>query len=117
MQTLAFACEQVYNKAPEFIDALDQALRNHRWKVFKRMRQQLYASHPNEQTLPWIREQILGHDDYSELEYHYEFQIMIRKASEHFGPRLLNKDEQKTILMPLSVDLRKKIFENGWGAI
>jgi hypothetical protein len=115
MQTLAFACEQVYNKAPEFIDALDQALRNHRWKVFKRMRQQLYASHPNEQTLPWIREQILGHDDYSELEYHYEFQIMIRKASEHFGPRLLNKDEQKTIFDAILSGPSKEDFRERMG--
>lgn len=97
VQTLTYACEQVYDKAPESIDALDQALRNHRWKVFKRLRQHLYASHPNDQTLPWIREQILGHDDYAKWEHHYEFQLMIRKASEHFGPRLLSEDERKGI--------------------
>lgn len=97
VQTLTYACEQVYDKAPESIDALDQSLRNHRWKVFQRLRQHLYASHPNDQTLPWIREQILGHDDYPKWEYHYEFQLMIRKSSEHFGPRLLSEDEQKDI--------------------
>ena len=97
VQTLAYACEQVYNKAPESIDALDQALRNHRWEVFKRLRQYLYALHPNERTLPWVREQILSHDDYSKWEHHYEFQLMVRKASEHFGPRLLSEDERKEI--------------------
>lgn len=97
VKTLIYACEQVYDKTPESIDALDQALRNHRWKVFKRLRQQLYASHPSAQTLPWIREQILGHDDYSKWKHHYEFQLMIRKSSEHFGPRLLSEDERKEI--------------------
>jgi hypothetical protein len=97
VQTLTYACEQVYDKAPESIDALDQALRNHRWKVFKRLRQHLYASRPNDQTLPWIREQLLGHDDYSKWEHHYEFQLMIRKASEHFGPHLLSENEKKGI--------------------
>lgn len=97
VHTLTYACEQVYSKAPESIDALDQALRNPRWKVFKRIRQRLYALHPNNQTLPWIRELILGYEDYSWNEYHYEFQLMIRKASEHFGPRLLSEDESSAI--------------------
>ena len=93
VQTMTYACEQVYDKAPESIDALDQALRNHRWEVFKRLRRHLYASNQSDQTLPWIREQILGYDDFSKKEYHYEFQLMIRKASEHFGPQLLSEDE------------------------
>ena len=97
VHTLTYACEQVYNKAPESIDALDQVLRNQRWMVFKRLRQQLYASHPNDQTLPWIRELILERSDYSKWEHHYEFQLMIRKASENFGPRLLSEGEQSTI--------------------
>ena len=98
VQTLTYACEQVYDRAPESIDALDQALRNHHWRVFQRLRQHLYASHLNDQTLPWIREQILGHDDYPKWEYHYEFQLMIRRASEHFGSRLLSEDERKGII-------------------
>lgn len=97
VQTLTFACEQVYENAPESIDALDQTLRNHRWKVFERLRQHLYASHPNDQTLPWIREQVLGHGDYPKWEHHYEFQLMIRRATEHFGPRLLNEEERRGI--------------------
>ena len=95
--TMAYACEQVYEKATESIEALDQELRKHHWKLFKRLRQQLYASHPNEQTLPWIRELILEHGDYPKWEHHHEFQLMLRKASEHFGLRLLSENERSTI--------------------
>jgi hypothetical protein len=98
VQTLTYACHQVYDKAPELVEALDQALRNHRWKVFKRLRQHLYASDPNDQTLPWIREEILAHQDYGGREHHYEFQLMIRRASEHFGSRLLSADELTRII-------------------
>jgi len=115
VQTLTYACEQVYDKAPEFIDALDQALRKHRWKVFKRLRQHLYTSHPDDQTLPWIREEILDHIDYSKWEHHYEFQLMIRKASEHFGPRLLSEDEQKRILLAILSGPSKEDFRKWTG--
>lgn len=115
VQTLTYACEQVYDKAPESIDALDQALRNHRWKVFKRLRQHLYASHPNDQPLPWIREQILGHDDYPKWEHHYEFQLMIRKASEQFGPRLLSEDERKVIFDAILSGPSKEDFREWMG--
>lgn len=98
VQTLTYACEKVYDKAPESVEVLDQALRNHRWKVFKRLRQHLYASHPNDQTLPWIREEILAHQDYGDREHHYEFQLMIRKVSNHFGPQLLSADERTRII-------------------
>lgn len=97
VQTLTYACERVYLKAPHSIDALDQALRNHGWEVFLRLRQHLYASFPNDRTFTWIRQQILGHNRYSRWGHHYEFQMMIRKASEQFGYRLLSEDEQKKI--------------------
>jgi hypothetical protein len=115
VQTLTYACKTVYDKAPESIDALDQALRNHRWKLFKRLRQHLYALHPNDQTLPWIREQILGHDDYSKWEHHYEFQLMIRKASEYFGPRLLNENERKAIFDAILTGPAKEDFRERMG--
>lgn len=115
VQTLTHACEQVYDKAPESVDALDQALRNHRWKVFERLRQHLYASHPNDKTLPWIREQILDHDDYAKCEYQYEFQLMIRKASEHFGPRLLGEDERKDIFEAILSGPPKEGFREQMG--
>lgn len=112
IHTLTYACEQVYVKVPGSIEALDQALRQKRWKVFKRLRQLLYASHPNEQTLPWMRELILGHENYSKWEHHYEFQLMIRKACEHFGPSLLTEAERSAIFDairsgPSQVDFRE----------
>lgn len=97
VHTLMYACEQVFDKVPDSIEALDQALRNQRWKVFKRLRQHLYALHPDYQTLPWIREFILGHQDYSKWEHRYEFQLMIRKASEHFGHCLLSDAERTAV--------------------
>jgi hypothetical protein len=115
VQTLTYACEQVYSKAPESIDALDQALRNHRWRVFKRLRRHLYALYPNDQTLPWIREQILGRDDFSKSEHHYEFQLMIRKASEHFGPQLLSEDERKSIFDTILSGPSKETFREWMG--
>lgn len=115
LHTLTYACEQVYKKAPESIDALDQALRNQRWKVFKRLRQQLYASHPNDQTLPWIRELILDHDDYSKREHHFEFQLMIRKTSEHFGPRLLSEGERSAIFDDILSGPSKEDFREWMG--
>lgn len=98
VHALSYACKQVYANAPESINPLDQELRNPRWRVFKRLRQQLYASNPNDQTLPWIREQILDHDEHSKFEYHYELQLMIREAVEHFGHDLLSQDELREIV-------------------
>lgn len=114
VHTLTHVCEQVYEKTPESLDALDQALRNQRWKVFKRLRQFLYSSHPNDQTLPWIREEILGHDGYSKWEHDYEFQLMLRRASEYFGPRLLSDEEQNEVFDailagPSNIDFREWI--------
>ena len=114
-QTLTYSCEQVYDKAPECIDALDQALRNNHWKLFNRLRQLLYASHPDDQTLPWIKEQILGYDDYSKWEYHYEFQLMTRTASEHFGPRLISEDERKDIFDAILSGPSKEAFREWMG--
>ena len=97
VHTLTFACEKVYEKSPELIEELDRALRNQRWKVFKRLRQHLYTLNPNEQTLPWIREFILEYKDYDKWKYGYEFRQMIHKACEHFGVSLLNEKERTTI--------------------
>ena len=97
VQTLIFACEQVYEKSPDSIVVLDKVLRNQRWKVFKRLRQHLYAQYPNEQTKPWIRELILGHEGYHLWEHRYEFQRMIRRACKHFGEKLLTEAERAQI--------------------
>ena len=95
--SLTLACEQVFEKAPNSIVVLDKILRNQRWKVFRRLRQHLYALNPTEQTKPWIRESILEREDYSRWDHHYEFQQMIRCACEHFGAELLTEKERALI--------------------
>ena len=97
VRTLTFACEKVYEKAPESVSALDQALRNQRWDIFTRIRQHLYALHLTEQTKPWIRELILTHKDYAKWQHHFEFQRMIRLACERFGADLLTRVERERI--------------------
>ncbi|MCE2437791.1 MAG: hypothetical protein J4F39_00025 [Candidatus Latescibacteria bacterium] len=97
VQTLTFACEKSFERESESIEALDSALRDHGWDVFKRIRQHLFALYPNPQTLPWIRKVILKHPDYGRWEHHYEFQRMIRSACEHFGAQLLTEDERSLI--------------------
>ena len=97
VRTLTFACGKVYEQSSESVSDLDKVLRNQRWKVFKRLRQHLYALYPNEQTKPWIRELILKHGDYARWEHHYEFQRMIRSACEHFGVELLTEEERTQV--------------------
>ena len=54
--TMTFACERVWDKDAASTNDLDNHLRNRRWKIFRRLRQHLYALHPNQQTKAWIRE-------------------------------------------------------------
>lgn len=97
VHSLSFACQQVYEKRPNSILELDNALRGKQWRIFKRLRQHLYAQFPSEQTKPWIRELILEHEDYHRWEHRYEFQLMIQSACEYFGAALLSKEERKHI--------------------
>ena len=93
VHTLRFACEQVFEKSPESITSLDDALRKQRWKIFTRLRHHLFTLHLNEQTKPWLREAILAYEGYARWDYHYELQRMIRCACEHFGAALLTQKE------------------------
>ena len=116
VHTLVFACKQVYEKSPDSVMALDKALRDQQWKVFKRLRQHLYTQYPNEQTEPWIRELILAREDYNQWEHHYEFQQMIRSACEHFGVSLLTVVERTQIFDAiLSGGPSKADFQNRMG--
>ena len=94
---LTFACEKVYEKAPESVSALDQALHNQRWDIFTRIRQHLYTLHLTEQTKPWIHDLILAHKDYGKWEHHFESQRMMRLACENFGADLLTRAERERI--------------------
>ena len=116
VHTLTFACEKVFKKAPESIAILDNALRNQCWKIFKRLRQHLYALYPNEQTGPWIREFILEHKDYAKWEHDYEFQLMILKACEHFDASLLSKRERTTIFDAILSGPSREDFREWMGA-
>ena len=118
VHTLTFACEQVYEKSPDSIVILDKVLRNQQWKVFKRLRQHLYAQYPNEQTKPWIRELILKHKEYYLWEHRYEFQWMIRSACEHFGETLLTEAERAQIFDSIRRGPSKTDYQSwveGWG--
>ena len=115
VHTLTFACEQVFAKSLDAVAALDEALRNQRWQLFKRLRQHLYALHPNDQTKPWIRELILTHKDYSEWDHHYEFQRMIRCACERFGTELLTEDERMGIFDAIISGPSKAAFREWMG--
>ena len=95
--TMTFACEEAWIKDPASIDDLDNHLRTRRWKIFRRLRQHLYALHPDQQTRAWIREEVLGHTNYSQWEHDYEFQYMIRQACESLGDGLLSRDELMVI--------------------
>ena len=115
VNTLTFACEQVFEKAPESIASLDGILRKQRWKTFTRLRHHLYALHPNEQTQPWIREAILAHGDYARWEHYYELQRMIRCACEHFGAGLLTEEERTQIFDTILSGPSKTGFQERMG--
>ena len=112
---LTFACERVFEIAPKSVSALDQALRTQRWNLFMRIRQHLYAMHPNEQTKPWIRELILAHGDYGKWEYWFEFQRMICLACEKFGANLLTTAELKQIFAAILNGPSKQNFRAWMG--
>ena len=107
---LTFACEQVYKKAPESVLGLDKILRDLRWEIFMRIRQHLYALHLNEQTMPWVQDQVLSHEDYHRWEYHFEFQRMLRLACIHFGPDFLTTDEREQIFKTILEGPSRKSF-------
>ena len=94
---LTFACEKVFEKSQEAIVDLDKLLRKQNWKIFKRLRQHLYAQYPNEEIKPWIRELIFEREDYNQFQHSYEFQQMIRAACDHFKEELLTRVERSRI--------------------
>ena len=115
VQTLTYACEKVFEETSESKVVLDQELRKPRWKLFTRLRQHLYALYPNNLSLPWVRQQILEHDGYSKRDHHYEFQLMIRKACEHFGNELLCEGELQEIIDAILSGPSKEDFQEWLG--
>ena len=97
VEGLAYACGMVYEKEPGMAEELDAVLRTPRWKIFRRLRQHLYARNLSAQTMVWIRELIFEEGDYARWLHGYEPQQMIRNACEHFGEELLTIAERTTI--------------------
>ena len=97
VHTLTFACEKVFELEPDSTSELDKTLRKQRWDIFTRIRQHLYARQINEQTIPWIREMVLEHKDYGRWEHHFEFQQMIRLASDTLSTDFLTEPNRKWI--------------------
>ena len=97
VQGLSVACETVFEQNPGAIATLDHLLRQHKWKLFRRLRQHLYSKFPNEETRNWIRAFLLDTDHYAHERHHYEFQRMARHACEALGEELLSIEERRSI--------------------
>ncbi len=114
-RTLSLSCQGVFEAQPQFVHNLDIALRNQNWVFFKRLRQHLYGSFTNEETRDWIREQILGHSDYSRWEHHFEFQRLISESAKHFGSSLLTESELDKITREILSGPNKEDFRSWLG--
>ena len=113
--TMTSACEQVYEEDPDSIEDLDKQLRKQRWKLFKRLRQHLYAHYPTQQTKPWILDSILLHEDYARTEDHHEFQLMVRNAFEHFNGEFLTIEVLASIFERILSGPSKDDFQESLG--
>jgi hypothetical protein len=93
VRVLTFASEQVYErKDVGEIEQLDKALRYGKWYVFDRVRYHLYVKSPA-QARTWICDAIVSYPSYSEEQYGFEFQRMIRTAAEQFGAEMLSRED------------------------
>ena len=115
IEGLTFACERVFRTVPGSVPELDKYLRSKRWTLFKRLRQHLYALFPTGQTKPWIRELLLGKDDYDLRTHGYEFQQMVGSACELFGEELLTKEERAGIFNAILSGPPKERYVERWG--
>ena len=93
VQTLAHACERVFELVPDRVPELEQELRNQRWNLFERLRLHLYGLYPNEQTRDWIKEAIINHENYGKWTHLYEFQQMVQSGCDTFGSELVEPEE------------------------
>ena len=115
VECLTFACERVFETLPDLITELDETLRGHRWRIFNRLRQHLYAGYPSDQTKPWVREFVLGRDDYSSSSHRYEFQQMVRSACQQFGDEFLDSAERTGIFDTILNGPPKERYLEEWG--
>ena len=95
---LTNACENVYGQSnDDQVRELDSALRAAQWQIFDRIRYHLYAKYPS-QAQQWISEAMTNYPEYAEGRYGFEFQRMVRIATEKFGDSLLSKTDLTRIL-------------------
>ncbi len=115
VRILTLACENVFERVPDSIPRLEQALRKQRWKIFRRIRYHLYGLHPGSDTEPWIREAILGHESYGRWQHGYEFQQMILSACEVIGESLLTEEEREKIFDSILGGPPEDLYRNWHG--
>ena len=115
VECLTFACARVFETLPDSIAKLDETLRGHRWRIFSRLRQHLYAHYPSDQTKPWIREFVLGRDNYSSSSHRYEFQQMVRSACQQFGGEFLDDAERTGVFDAILSRPPKERYLGEWG--
>lgn len=97
VNALTAACKKVYETDSGKVQLLDKALATQRWDLFERLRQYLFSLYPNEIQIESIRGMINSYAHYSEWEYDYEFQRMIRVGCENFSTKLFEQEELQSI--------------------
>ncbi|MCK9183623.1 MAG: hypothetical protein M0P13_12210, partial [Fibrobacteraceae bacterium] len=116
VETLTFAGEKVF-EAGENITQLDQILQNQSWRIFRRLRQHLFAKYPVAEAKEPIRKLILDYENYDRIGICFEFQQMIKAAASAFGRELLSPEEidgiyQKIISGPSLQDYKESLGSN-----
>ena len=96
VDTMTLACEKIYEKHPDKIEALDKILRNEKWEFFKQLRIRLYSNHLTS-TKFLIKELILEHKGYGKKQFYQDFWKLIESACKHFGEELLTIEERTNI--------------------
>jgi hypothetical protein len=90
---LTNACGMALKQSPEISSELDNMLKTKKWRIFRRLRWQLYSQFP-EINRQQIRDEALNYAHYGSREYDYEFMLMLRAAAEH---RLLDNEKLTSI--------------------
>lgn len=90
-----FACDYVFQKSDDAdVESINKFLKSYPWLLFKRMRQHLYSKYisrtPSEWVLEMIREQS---QHFGMWDHHYEFQLMLTAACEHYDRELFDEGE------------------------
>ncbi|MCA9387239.1 hypothetical protein KC669_04365 [Candidatus Dojkabacteria bacterium] len=111
VNTLVLSCEKTFINDSKSIPELEMVLSKSPWNIFTRIRQHLFSLFPSRTTQPSIRELILSHN-YSQDEYSYEFQKMIKRAIENFGQELLSSEEQEYILNAIQIGPNKEALRD-----